>query len=110
MNSPANKNLGRLAELVESDDRLASDLEAFDTVQRLVGDLRKMREEAGLTQKLVAKQLGITQGRVSQIESGLMEHAPNLETAVKFAAVCGRALTWTLAKKEEATAEAASAA
>jgi transcriptional regulator with XRE-family HTH domain len=58
---------------------------------RKVGDtLQKMREEAGLTQEALAKRLGISASRVSQLESGTLRDAPNLKTLARFAHECGQ--------------------
>lgn len=49
--------------------------------------LKKMRLKAGMTQEIVAKKLGLTQGAVSQWETG--ESAPNAKWIPKIAALYG---------------------
>jgi transcriptional regulator with XRE-family HTH domain len=66
--------------------------EAFAIVQlvRSLGEtLTLMRQRAGLTQTELAKALGLTPGRVWQLESGTVRHAPNLKTIAKWARACG---------------------
>lgn len=63
-----------------------------DATYRFVGSvataLRSLRRRRGLSQAQLARRLGVSQGRISQIESGLVDHAPSLEMIAKFAAVC----------------------
>lgn len=61
---------------------------------REAGDLlQQMRERAGLRQTDLAKCLEITPGRVSQLESGTLRHAPSLRTLALWAHACGAELT-----------------
>jgi len=55
--------------------------------------LREIREEQGLTQAQVAKAVGISQARVSQIERGEIH---NLETMRTYAEVLGARITVTI--------------
>lgn len=55
--------------------------------------LREIREEQGLTQTQVAKLLGISQARVSQIERGEIHH---LETMRSYAEALGARITVTI--------------
>lgn len=81
--------LGPLVAFIESAPSLAQERETYAFVQSIVDGLKAMRERRGLTQTALAKELGVTQGRVSQIESGLLDHAPNLEMIQRYAAACG---------------------
>lgn len=81
-------DLGRIVGLVRTDERFAGNRLAFSLLQDVVAGLKRMRQRAGLNQTEMAKVLGITQGRVSQIESGLADHAPSLEMIARYAAVC----------------------
>jgi transcriptional regulator with XRE-family HTH domain len=80
---------GPIVDLVENDRQFANETAAFDLVQMVVAGLKRMRMRAGLTQAQLAERLGITQGRVSQMESGVLDHAPNFETVAKYARACG---------------------
>ena len=56
---------------------------------RNTGDmLQRMRERKGLSQIEVAAKLGVTPGRVSQLESGTIRNAPSLKTLAQFAKAC----------------------
>lgn len=56
---------------------------------RNTGDmLQRMRERKGLSQIDVAAKLGVTPGRVSQLESGTVRNAPSLKTLAQFARAC----------------------
>ncbi len=89
MTDEKKRYLGALVELVENDPAFADDVDAA----RLVGDvaqrLKRMRIQAGLSQTQMGARLKVSQGRISQIESGLLDYAPNLETIAQYAQVCG---------------------
>jgi transcriptional regulator with XRE-family HTH domain len=78
-----------LETLAERDPSFAEGSAIYDVVSGLSSALRLMREAAGLTQTELAKRLDLTQGRISQIESGLPDHAPSLEMVARFAVACG---------------------
>ena len=61
--------------------------------------LKNTRIEKGMTQKIVAEYVGITQPSYHQIESG--ENNPTIETAKKIAAVLGFDWTMFFPDKEE---------
>lgn len=88
MSDATERKLGKLAALVETDPRFAAEREVYDFVQQIVAGLKQMRVRRGLTQTQMAEKMGITQGRVSQIESGLLDYAPNLETIGRYAQIC----------------------
>ncbi|MGF1641699.1 MAG: helix-turn-helix domain-containing protein [Rhodospirillales bacterium] len=69
--------------------------EAFEVVRlvRAAGDLlARMRERRGLTQTELAVKLGVTPGRIWQLESGTLRNAPNLKTIARWARACGEAV------------------
>ncbi|MBL8658444.1 MAG: helix-turn-helix transcriptional regulator [Rhodospirillales bacterium] len=90
---------------VDTIGRLMNDLrgdseceEAFAIVEvvRATGDmLERMRERAGLSQTQLAEKLGLTPGRVWQLESGTMRNAPSLKTMVRWARACGETVAIT---------------
>lgn len=83
----------------------------FDEAQAVVdlvsesGDmLRRIRERANLSQAEMADRLGISVGRISQLESGTLRHAPSLKMLARYAHACGE--TVGLAASGERAAEA----
>jgi DNA-binding XRE family transcriptional regulator len=48
----------------------------------MINKLLKLREKIGLSQNKIAKLLGLHQGSVSKLESGV--HYPSIETAKKY--------------------------
>lgn len=46
-------------------------------------NLKKLRNDAGFTQKEIAKKLNVTQGAYSQYENNIIE--PNIETLIRLA-------------------------
>lgn len=89
MTEDKKRYLGAIVDLVENDPAFA----AGTAVVRLVGEvargLKRLREQAALSQKQMGARLGVSQGRISQIESGLLDHAPNLETIARYAHALG---------------------
>jgi len=51
--------------------------------------LRKLRERVGLTQRQVAGKLGISQARISAIESGEGRDGPSYALIRRYVAACG---------------------
>jgi transcriptional regulator with XRE-family HTH domain len=78
-----------LEELAERDPSFAEGSAIYDLVSSLCSSLKRMRVAAGLTQAQLAQKLGVSQGRISQIESGLPDHAPSIEMIGRFAHACG---------------------
>jgi transcriptional regulator with XRE-family HTH domain len=64
--------------------------------------LRRMREDAHLSQNGLAKKIGVTSGAISRIESG--ERDPSMDMVRKWADACGRAarITFVMPGQEEA--------
>ena len=59
-------------------------------IARSAGEvLRRLRTASDKTQEEIAKELDMSQPRVSQIESGNVEHLPSLALMVKYAEICG---------------------
>lgn len=57
----------------------------IEVIQRtkIISQLTKLREEAGLSQKDLGKKINVTQAQISKIESGLQ--SPRLDTLLKLA-------------------------
>jgi transcriptional regulator with XRE-family HTH domain len=78
-----------LETLVERDPSFAEGSAIYDLVSSLCSSLKRMRTAAGLKQAELAEKLGVSQGRISQIESGLPDHTPSVEMIARFAHACG---------------------
>lgn len=91
------KGRGRpLAELVKKIERanphLASDRGLSSAAIR-AGDLvRTMRKHAGLSQSQLAEKLGVTQARISEIESGIGAQGPTWDLMERISVACGKTL------------------
>jgi formyl-CoA transferase len=80
-------------------DDLQRDKPEFEQAQavieivREVGDmLQRMRERKDWSQAKLAECLGITPGRVSQLESGTLRNSPSLKMLAQVASACGETL------------------
>jgi transcriptional regulator with XRE-family HTH domain len=82
------KGAAFLDKLTASDPSFAEGSAIYDFINNVAASLRKIRGTT--TQAELAERLGVTQGRISQIESGLPDHAPSLEMIARFALGCGR--------------------
>lgn len=74
---------------VQSDPNFAQATAVVDLIRQAGDLLTQMRTQAGLTQAELAERLGISIGRVSQLESGTLRNAPSLKTMAQFATACG---------------------
>jgi transcriptional regulator with XRE-family HTH domain len=54
--------------------------------------MRTARERNGLSQSDLARALGVSQARISQVESGRVENIPPLEFLMRFVDACGEEL------------------
>jgi transcriptional regulator with XRE-family HTH domain len=69
---------------------------------RSVGDtLERMRKRKGLSQAEMATLLGVTPGRVSQLESGTVRNAPSLSVLAQYARHCGEQIVIAPASERE---------
>ena len=78
-----------LLALLPDDPRTDQTIAAYELVRTLTAQMRALRRRAGLSQKQLGEAIGVSQGRISQIESGLPDEAPNLDMVARYAAVCG---------------------
>src|SRR5437016_4421317 len=64
-------------------------------IRRIVHDLKKAREAAGLSLADVAERSGIDKAALSRLENGVHDN-PTVETLMRYAAAVGKKLSWTL--------------
>jgi transcriptional regulator with XRE-family HTH domain len=86
------ENLGQLEVLAREDSDFAAHVAVAEFVRGAASLLKAMRGRTTLTQAQLGEKLGLSQGRISQIESGLMDYAPNLETIALYASACSESL------------------
>lgn len=76
-----------LAEALAADPEFAAEWERLALARTVAVRLIAYRSENGLSQRELAKRLGVSQPRVAELESG--EKNPQIETLVKIAATTG---------------------
>jgi DNA-binding XRE family transcriptional regulator len=76
-----------LAAALEADPEFAAEWERLALARTVAARLIAYRSENGLSQRELAKRLGVSQPRVVELESG--EKNPQIETLVKIAATTG---------------------
>jgi DNA-binding XRE family transcriptional regulator len=76
-----------LAAALEADPEFAVEWERLALARMVAARLVAYRSENGLSQRELAKRLGVSQPRVVELESG--ERNPQIETLVKIAATTG---------------------
>lgn len=76
-----------LAAALEADPEFAAEWERLAVARMVAARLIAYRSENGLSQRELAKRLGVSQPRVVELESG--EKNPQIETLVKIAAKTG---------------------
>jgi DNA-binding XRE family transcriptional regulator len=76
-----------LAERFEADPEFADEWERLALARMIAVQLIGYRADHGLSQRELAKRLGVSQPRVVELESG--EKNPQIETLVKIAAATG---------------------
>jgi DNA-binding XRE family transcriptional regulator len=76
-----------LAAALEVDPELAAEWERLALARMVATRLIAYRSDNGLSQRELAKRLGVSQPRVVELESG--EKNPQIETLVKIAATIG---------------------
>jgi transcriptional regulator with XRE-family HTH domain len=67
----------------------------YFAIRRIVYDLKKAREAAGLSLADVAEKSGIDKAALSRLENGVHDN-PTVETLMRYAAAVGKKLTWKL--------------
>ncbi|WP_314951951.1 helix-turn-helix transcriptional regulator [Bradyrhizobium lupini] len=93
----SSKGRGRsLADLVErierADTSLAAEKELSSAAMRAGELVRAMRKDARLSQSQLADKLGISQARISEIESGVGTQGPTWDLMERISVACGKTL------------------
>ena len=72
-----------------ADTQTRAAYEALEERAQLTNNLIRLRLDAGLTQAQVATRMGVTQGRVAQLESLSTPALPSLSSIRRYAEACG---------------------
>ncbi|WP_035686569.1 helix-turn-helix transcriptional regulator [Bradyrhizobium sp. Cp5.3] len=93
----SSKRGGRsLADLVErierADANLAAEKKLSSAAMRAGEFVRAMRKDAGLSQSQLADKLGVSQARISEIESGVGIQGPTWDLMERISVACGKTL------------------
>jgi len=70
-------------------------LGVYHTLAALLGEMRKLRQEAGLSLTEVAERSGIDKGALSRLETGKQLN-PTVDTLVRYATAVGKQLVLSL--------------
>ncbi|UVK42997.1 helix-turn-helix domain-containing protein [Mesorhizobium sp. AR07] len=99
-----NDHDSRLLADIEHDGAYAAALLRVRAARETAALLRDLRKRAGLTQQAIASKLGVSQARISQVESGVLDHLPPLDFIYLFTDACGARLTLSTQDKEAVAA------
>jgi transcriptional regulator with XRE-family HTH domain len=99
---PVNDHNSRLLGEIEHDGAYAAPLLRVRAARETAALLRDLRKTAGLTQHAIAAKLGVSQARISQVESGVLDHLPPLDFIYLFADACGARLALSAQAKDAA--------
>lgn len=84
---------GSVIAALEAEDRAAGRSPEFSAAAFEAGALvRRMRRAARLTQAALAERIGVTQARISEIETGIGPQGPSWELFLRITAACGAEL------------------
>lgn len=78
-----------LTDLLSDSDEGRAALTYVELVKQAGALMKAMREAAHLSVGEMASRLGLSTGRISQLESGQLRHAPNLRNLAHYAIQCG---------------------
>jgi transcriptional regulator with XRE-family HTH domain len=90
---PVNDHDSRLLSEIEQDSAYTAPLLRVRAARETAALLRGLRKQAGLTQQAIAARLGVSQARISQVESGVLDHLPPLDFIYLFTDACGARLS-----------------
>lgn len=90
---PVNDHNSRLLGEIEQDGAYAAPLLRVRAARETAALLRGLRKRAGLTQQAIAAKLGVSQARISQVESGVLDFLPPLDFIYLFTDACSARLT-----------------
>ncbi|MBZ9989971.1 helix-turn-helix domain-containing protein [Mesorhizobium sp. BH1-1-5] len=96
----------RLLGEIEQDGVYAAPLLRVRAARETAALLRGLRKQAGLTQQAIAAKLGVSQARISQVESGVLDFLPPLDFIYLFTDACGARLSLHAEEKNAVTAAA----
>lgn len=99
----------RLLGMAAEDPRYAEAMTALRAAEDSAKLLRSLRERAGKSQKEVAAMLGVSQARISQVESGSPQYTPAIDFVYRFADACGARVSLVETAKGSSGAKAARA-
>ena len=77
---------------VEAGEGFAEGYAARDAIVKVGAMLRRMRDDAGLTQAELAIRAGMDQSEISRLERGLGRHGPSVETLARVIEALGHTL------------------
>lgn len=87
------RSLADLMEKIEHADRgLAAQKNLSSAAMRAGELIRAMRKDAGFSQSQLAEKLGVSQARVSEIESGVGAQGPTWDLMERISVACGKTL------------------
>jgi predicted XRE-type DNA-binding protein len=89
-------------EQLDRDTQLRRQVEEALSEMRIEQDLVALREESGLSQRQVAKMIGVTQPAIAKIESGKVKNI-QLKTLVQFATALGGSVKVKIVKDRPRT-------
>ncbi|MBN9549775.1 MAG: helix-turn-helix domain-containing protein [Alphaproteobacteria bacterium] len=101
-----NDHDSRLLSEIEQDSAYTAPLLRVRAARETAALLRGLRKQAGLTQQAIAARLGVSQARISQVESGVLDHLPPLDFIYLFTDACGARLSLHAEEKNAAVAAA----
>ena len=67
-------------------------LRRSEAIFNVAGQVRQLRQKAGLTQSQLAQKIGTTQSDISQLERGESVHGPSVARLAAIAQACGERL------------------
>jgi DNA-binding XRE family transcriptional regulator len=83
-----------IQERTEENPAFRAMVEAARTRRRMLSELAKKRQQAGLSQTWVAAAMGTSQSSIARIEAGRAD--VRLSTVERYAAALGEAVEWRL--------------
>jgi DNA-binding XRE family transcriptional regulator len=100
---PSPRTLDELVERIEGDDCLAGTSAEFAPSRDLAAQLVAIRKAAGWSQADLARQVGVTQGRIAQLESGSAN--PSIQTIARLLRRAGVTVSLRLEHSGEVAGE-----
>jgi len=92
---------------IETDPKLAREVEEIVNEMKIEQELAALRDKRGLSQREVARILGVSQPYVAKLESGKIKNL-GVRTLVKYATALGGTLTLRISPRPKPRAHSAS--